>query len=84
MASVARCSYGWLRWLCGVCVAMGGYRWLCVAMGGYTWLRVAMYGYVSMDSYGGLCMAMCDHMSSGQRLLSLRLGAIPEVQAMFS
>lgn len=56
----------------------GWLRWLCVAMGGYTWL------YVSMGSYGGLCTAMCDHMSSGQRLLSLRLGAIPAVHVMSS
>ena len=57
---------------------MCSYGWLYVAMGGYVWL------YVSMGSYGGLCMAMRDHMSSVQRLLSLRLGAIPAVQAMFS
>ena len=55
-----------------------GCRWLYVAMGGYVWL------YVAMDSYGWLGMAMYNHMSSGQRLLSLRLGAIPAVHAMFS
>ena len=69
---MARCSYGLLQ------VAMCSYGWLYVAMSGYVWL------YVSTGSYGGLCMAMCDHMSSGQRLLSLRLGAIPAVHAMLS
>ena len=49
-----------------------------MAMGGYVWL------YVAMGSYGWLGMAMCNHMSSGQRLLLLRLAAIPAFNAMFS